>query len=47
MAGVGPNFLDDLLSSNLKESMKEIDTNVDEDMIKLIDESEHLFIRYA
>lgn len=48
-AGVGKNFLDELLNENYRDSVVEEEKKIveEEDMIQLVDESEHLFIRYA
>lgn len=48
-AGVGDDFLDELLNNNAKEKddVAEKKEAEDEDMIQLIDFSEHQFIRYA
>jgi len=42
------NFLDELLAENVKNKKKaEAEDDNEEDVIQLIDESEHLFIKYA
>lgn len=48
-AGVGPDFLNDLLNNNSKEKDDVLEKKEaeNEDMIQLIDFSEHQFIRYA
>ena len=47
-AGVGLNFHDELLAENVNYKKKaEAEDKNEEDVIQLIDESEHLFIKYA
>lgn len=47
-AGVGRGFLDDLINENAREVKQQMEQEENShDIIHLIDESEHLFIRYA